>query len=292
MEERLLTVYFRKLLDALRIRNGPSAGPRNGPQSEYMRQPFSVLSDGLKIKGEVFFPSARPSRMYPCLIICHGIPGAASARPAGDPGYEALAQEFASLGMAAVVFNFRGCGNSGGDFDMMGWARDLEAVLDRILNTPHVDPTRVMILGFSGGGAAAIKVAAETNRIYALAIAGTPADFHIFDKAPDEIVMDFMERGIIRDPSFPADVERWIQGFVEIEPQRWARHFKGRYLLIVHGDQDELIPLEHARRIHAAAPAGSARLLVIEGGLHRLRLDRQCIDAVKGWVIETLGWRA
>jgi pimeloyl-ACP methyl ester carboxylesterase len=224
-------------------------------------------------------------------VICHGIPGSGAQRPRDDPGYEALAQDITSLGVAAVTFNFRGCGDSDGDFDMLGWTRDLEVVLDHVLNTPHIDPSRLMVLGFSGGGAASIYVAAQTDHVYGLAVVGTPAHFRIFEKDPREIVEDFQERGIIRNPNFPPDVSRWIKAFEEIEPRRWIAQFKGKHLLIVHGDADELIPLKHARVLFDAAPKGITELSVVPGGEHRLRLNARCLDVLREWLLKTLGWR-
>jgi alpha-beta hydrolase superfamily lysophospholipase len=261
-------------------------------EADRIVQQFSVAIDGLKIRGRIFFPAARPDRLYPTLVICHGVPaGPAVARPPEDPGYEGLAQEFASVGVAAVIFNFRGCGDSDGNFDLTGWTRDLEAVLDTVANTPHIDPTRVMVLGFSGGGAAAVKVASESQAIYGLAAVGTPSDFSFLIHDPQLVVADFRNRGIIRDPGFPADVQHWAAGFLEIEPRRWIQHFKGKYLLIVHGDQDELIPVEQARELMEHAPAGVGKLAIIPGGVHKLRLDPRCIEIVKEWVLEILGQR-
>jgi pimeloyl-ACP methyl ester carboxylesterase len=224
--------------------------------------------------------------------MCHGIPGAGQARPADDPGYDGLAADFTALGVAVAFFNFRGCGESEGNFEMLGWARDLESVLDKVLNTPYIDPTRVLVLGFSGGGAAAIRVAAENRRIYSLAVVGTPAHFGIFEKDQDEVISDFRDRGIIRDSDFPPDEGRWMHSFEEIEPRRWAAHFKGTHLLVVHGDADELVPVEHAHEIFRAAPAGIAEESIISGGVHRLRLDPRCIQALQDWVLRTLGWKS
>jgi len=292
VELNLITTWFRKLVDALRLEPASSGRPRVDAEADRMVQQLSVLSDGLKIRGQIFFPAARPDRLYPTLVICHGIPaGPSAAHPVGDPGYEGLAQEFTSLGLAAVIFNFRGCGDSDGNFDMIGWARDLEAVLDTVANTPHIDPTRVIVLGFSGGGAAAIRVAAESTIIYGLAVVGTPSDFSFFDKDAQLAVDDFRERGIIRDPEFPPDAERWATGFLDIEPRRRIAHFKGKYLLIVHGDQDELVPVEQAHELMQHAPAGVGRLTIIPGGVHKLRLDDRCIGIIKEWVLEILGMR-
>lgn len=280
-------------MDALRIEPASSARPHVDAETDRMVVAFSAAVDGLRIRGRLFFPAARPDRLYPVLVICHGVPGGpAASRPPEDPGYEGLAQEIASLGVAAAIFNFRGCGDSDGNFELIGWTRDLDAVLDVVANTPHIDPTRVLVLGFSGGGAAAIKVASENPAIYGLAVVGTPSDFGFLVRDPQQVVEDFRGRGIIRDPDFPADSQRWAAGFLDIEPRRWIAHFKGKNLLIVHGDQDELIPVEQAHELMQHAPAGVGKLVIIPGGVHKLRLDPRCIAVIKEWVLETLGLRA
>jgi uncharacterized protein len=291
MEFNLIKIWFGKMLDALRLGTARSVSDTIDHPQDRRRESFSVVSGSLRIRGWMLFPVARPSRQYPVLVICHGIPGSGDPRPANDPGYEGLAQTFSSLGVVSVVFNFRGCGDSDGDFDMAGWPKDLDAVLDKVSNTPHVDPTRVLVLGFSGGAAAAIRVAGENAAVFGLASVSSPAHFEIFEKEPLEIVEDFRKRGLIKDPNFPPDLDRWIDGFREIEPQRWIAQFKGKHLLILHGDADELIPVEHARELFARAPGGIAELSIIPGGVHRLRLDPRCIEIVEKWICKTLGWK-
>jgi pimeloyl-ACP methyl ester carboxylesterase len=292
MEGNLLHSIWRKLIEALRFRGTPQERAKIDESGHRDVESFSVITDGLTIRGRIFFPAEQPAMLYPAIIICHGIPGSGTARPPSDPGYEKLAEDFASLGMAAVIFNFRGCGDSGGNFDMAGWVRDLEAVVDKILNTPHIDPTRVMLLGFSGGGAAAIRVAADNPAIYSLAVVGTPSNFGIFQRNPLEIVDDFRHRGIIRDEGFPPDLDRWIKGFENIEPRRWVAQFRGKRLLVAHGDADEVAPVEHGREIHSHAPAGVSTLAIIPDGAHRLRLDARCVALLKDWFLQSLGWKS
>lgn len=278
-------------MEALRIKPTIPESIRSGDGEKCTKQPFIVEVEGIKIRGTFFFPSSHPARQYPTLIICHGIPGSGEARPQNDPGYENLAEQFLSCGFAAVFFNFRGCGESEGDFDIMGWTHDLEAVIDKTLNTPYVDPTRLMVLGFSGGGAAAIYVGANTSSIFSLAVAGTPANFGIFEKDPHEIIDDLRQRGLFRNPGFPTDVNQWMKGFEEIQPSRWVAHFKGKHLLVVHGDADELVPMSQARELIDHAPAGISQLTIIPGGVHRLRLDHRCIEILEKWFLETIGWK-
>ncbi len=291
MELNLISQYFRKLMDALRITGGASRHPKADTKDERLVQQFSALSDGLTIRGKMVFPVAEPARLYPVLVICHGIPAAQNGPPTDDPGYDGMAQDFASLGIVSVIFNFRGCGESDGNFDMTGWSRDLDQVLDKVLNTSYIDPTRVMLLGFSGGGAAAIHSAADNKRIFALASVATPAHFGVFDSTPEDVVKDFRQRGIIRDADFPPDVEKWWSGFGEIEPAKWIAYFEGKHLLIVHGEADELIPQQHAREIYDNAPAGITKLEIIPGGEHKLRTNAQCMSLLRDWFLEVLSWK-
>jgi len=290
METKLFKTLFAKLVEALRFDERPTQRGAIDAAASRREEPFQVTSDGIAIRGRIYFPAEKPARLYPTVLICHGIPGSGTPRPADDPGYEGLAKQFNAEGIAAVIFNFRGCGDSGGNFDMMGWSRDLDAVLGRILNTPYVDPDRLVLLGFSGGGAAAIHVAADNPDIYGLAVVGTPAHFGIFEADRERVVADFRKRGIIRDPDFPPDMDRWLEGFEEIEPRKWIAYYKGKHLLIVHGDADELIPVEQARELYERAPAGITQLSVIPGGVHRLRLDPRCTEIIKNWMLEILGW--
>lgn len=290
MESNLLSRLWAQLVEALRFQK-PTTRPHPAPVDEREQDAFTVYSNGVPIKGRVFFPAQHPDRLYPVLIICHGIPGSGDRRPANDPGYESLAQDYASEGLAAVFFNFRGCGDSGGDFSMNGWVNDLEMVIDKVLNTPHIDPSRLLILGFSGGGAAALRVAADNAKIFAMAVVGTPADFEIFDDEPSKIVKDFRERGIIRHADFPRSIAEWMHEFREVEPKKWISQFQGRHLLIVQGDEDDVVPVGHAQILYDNAPAGVAELSIIPGGEHRLRLNPTSSLLVKDWFLKTLSWK-
>ena len=125
METNLIKLIFGRLIEALKRKRTSQPSPLPDPPAERQRLPFQVHVDGITIRGQVFFPSARPAMLYPAVIICHGIPGSGTARPPNDPAVRGARGDVTSLGIAAVIFNFRGCGDSGGNFNMMGWTRDL-----------------------------------------------------------------------------------------------------------------------------------------------------------------------
>ena len=49
-------------------------------------------------------------------------------------------EELGREGWCSVVFNFRGCGLSGGDIDMRGWHDDLATVAGKVHDLPGIDP--------------------------------------------------------------------------------------------------------------------------------------------------------
>jgi fermentation-respiration switch protein FrsA (DUF1100 family) len=53
--------------------------------------------------------------------------------------------------------------------------------------------------------------------------------------------------------------------------------------IIIHGDQDDVVPVEHAYRLYEKAldPKG---LIVIKSGGHRLRLNKAAMNAAREWL--------
>jgi alpha/beta superfamily hydrolase len=236
----------------------------------------SWLSDGLKIAGELFRPStAKPP--FPSLILCHGIP--AGVKNPDDPGYPLLAERIRREGFLVLIFNFRGAGESEGNFDLLGWARDLEGALDFLGSRTEADAHRIYLMGFSGGGAVAICVAARRPEVAGLVSCASPAEFR--DVATAEGLKGFWNRaresGIIRDPDFPSSFDDWQQGFLTLAPVAWVEHIPPRPLLILHGTRDDVVDVHHALKIYEKAK-GKGELHLIEGAGHRLRVEKEAMD--------------
>ena len=153
---------------------------------------FSLPLDGLQIKGEVYLPFGRKEKTSPVICLCHGIPSHKSA-PGNDGGYPALAEMFAEEGFLVSIFNFRGCGISDGNFDILGWTRDLKTVIDNLYLHPCADNKRFSLMGFSGGAVVSIYVASADPRISCLVSCSSPSDFEtLFDfQGPQAIINQF-----------------------------------------------------------------------------------------------------
>ena len=244
---------------------------------------FHIDLEKHRIKGKIFYPPAMPKEALGLVILCHGIPGGGKKDP-NDQGYPHLAASLSREGYVAVPFNFRGAGESGGDFDIIGWAEDLKKVIDYALTIIGRLPQTV-IFGFSAGAAVAVHAAAHDTRIDALLLCGCPADFETIqsEAGTGQFLRHAREIGIISTPGFPSDRSLWLKGFDTICPERWIGDIEAMRKLILHGDNDEVVPVEHAYRLFRKAQEPK-ELLIIENGGHRLRLDEQAMRLAVNWL--------
>jgi len=236
-----------------------------------------LISDGLDLAGEVYVP--RANKAHPALCICHGIP--ATPYDPGDKGYAVLAERFCRAGFVTLIFNFRGAGKSQGNLDLLDWSRDLEVAVDFLYNLEETDKTELCLLGFSGGAAVSVYATAHDQRISSLTACACPADFNsLADKErASSAIQHFRDIGVIRDDGFPASMETWLNNFETVSPIHWVDKVSPRPLLLVHGDADEVVPLEHAYRLYQKAREPK-ELLVIPGARHRLRLEEKAMAAI------------
>lgn len=240
-----------------------------------------LRSDGLELVGEVYMPIG--NRPMPALCICHGIP--AGPPDPQDRGYAELAQKFCAAGFVTLIFNFRGTGISDGNIDILGWSRDLQTALDFLHGLEEVDKSRVCLLGFSGGAAVSVYVAAHDTRVCSVAACACPADFSLLAGKETALssIQHFREIGAIRDKDFPPSTKEWLRGFETISPIQCIDRVSPRPLLVIHGDADEVVPIEHAHKLYQKAKEPK-ELKIIPGGEHKLRLDEKAMAATLDWL--------
>ena len=242
-----------------------------------------IESDGLRLWAHTARPPRRgnDAATRKGLVLCHGFPTGPRWAESSGRTYPEFADRLAhDAGWAVLAFNYRGTGESQGDFSLGGWARDLKAAIDHLYNQPGVDG--VWLAGFRTGGALAICVAAEDERVRGVATFGAPADFDSWSQEPRRFLATARERGVVRSPDFPEDLAAWTQ---EIKATRALDCVDGvppRPLMIVHGSIDDVVPLSDARVLADSAPGSELR--VITGAGHRLRHDPRAVAVLLGWL--------
>lgn len=238
-----------------------------------------IASGSERLAAHVSEPPVTDGRP-PVVIVCHGYPSGALPAETTGRSYPALADRIANEGWRAVTFNFRGCGESTGDFSLDGWLDDLLAVIDQ--RERFGIHSGVWLVGFGTSGGLCIAAAARRPEVAGLAVAGSPADYSDWATHPRRLLQHAREIGAIGDPSFPADLDAWTRPFREIRPVDDAAAVAPRPLLVLHGSDDESVPSFDARVVSDAH--ADAELRIISGAAHDLRHDPRSIAILLGWL--------
>lgn len=253
--------------------------------SNLLTQEFSLPVDHLQIRGEMMWPKIRDR--FPAIVICHGIPQRKQAPSTRNEGYREVARFFARHDYFSIIFNFRGTGFSEGSFDLWGWRRDLDKILDFVSEQENVDSQRMSVLGFSGGAATACICIAERPEAVKVILAASPADFDfLFDRQPAaELLDEALSIGIMREQDLPEDSLKWSQRQKRFRPVDYIHKISPRPLLLIHGQQDDLVLPQHAHRLYGAAREPK-ELIMLPEAPHQLRTEPYVLDMCLCWLTE------
>lgn len=162
-------------------------------------------------------------------------------------------------GFNVFLLDYRGYGASGGVATLPGVQDDMDAALRHLLARNDVDPDRVVVLGQSLGGAIAIYNVAHSpyrRHIRALAVESAFASYR--EIAREKLAafwltwpLQYPLSWTVSDAYSPADA------VADISPIP---------LLIIHGDQDPIVPLKHGQRLYELAREPKQLWLVPRGG--------------------------
>jgi alpha/beta superfamily hydrolase len=244
---------------------------------------FYLQLEGINLKGQVYYPETG-QQPFPTLCICHGLPRGGAAT-SNDRGYPALAERFSRAGFLTLIFNFRGAGESEGNFDIMGWTRDLTAVLDYVYNISAADKSRIATMGFSAGAAVCIYVASRDPRVASVISCGCPTVSRLGNSRDLALqyIAEFRKVGIIKDDGFPPSLEEWMGNFNYIYSLNWVEKLSPKPLLIMHGTQDDVVPVDSSMALyeHAGKPKD---IFIIQGAGHQLRLVNEAMENALNWL--------
>ena len=216
-------------------------------------------------------PPETPEKNLPLVVLPHGGPESHD-----DPGFDWMAQFFASRGYAVLQPQFRGSsgfGHEHADAGRRQWGlRMQDDVTDgvrAIIEAGIADPKRVCIVGWSYGGYAALAGAAFTPELYACAasIAGVsdlPAMITYTERmSGDESNSLAYWREHIGSALDPKVAAR--------SPSRSAATIRAPILLL-HGTDDTTVPIVQSQTMARALNAASRKYSLVElpGDDHQL----------------------
>ena len=239
--------------------------------------------DGVRLACHLAQPLASAAtRLRPALVLLHGFPaGPLGARATGQT-YPQLADRIAAdVGWIVFTFNFRGTGESGGDFSIGGWLTDVRAAVAHVRERDDV--SGVWLAGASTGGSLALCVAGSDPGIKGVATMAAPSDFDSWAADSRAFLEHCRTVGIVRTAGFPPDLGAWTREMRECRPLAAIAGIPPRPLMIIQGDEDDTVSTWDARAL-VDASGGRAELRIISGAGHRLRHDPRAIAILLGWL--------
>jgi esterase/lipase len=141
------------------------------------------------------------------------------------------------------------------------------------------------LLGFSGGAAVSVYVASQDSRVSCVATCACLAEFTFITEVenPQSIIDHFRRIGTIRDKDFPRSTEEWLNGFRLVSPVKYVAGIAPRPLLLVHGNQDDMVPVTDAYKLYEKA-SEPKQIIIVDGAGHRLRQDERAMAIVIDWL--------
>lgn len=228
-------------------------------------------------------PTGQPQ---PVVVFVHGFKG---FKDWGHFGL--LARFFAAKGFVFVKLNLSHngvvVGGSGDLEDLEAFGQnnfsleldDLGQLLDA-LHTPGATPLppaaldlrRLCLVGHSRGGALVLLKAAEDPRVAAVATWAAVADLH--PRWPAEVLAEWQRTGVHHVPNLRTGqqlplyyqiAENFYQHRARLDLPALLPGLR-QPVLLIHGDQDETVPLAAVRQLQAGQPA--AEVVVVPGAGH------------------------
>ena len=226
----------------------------------------------------VSFDGHHQSDRQTVLVIC---PGFFQSKETAT--FQQLARVLAD-GQDVLCMDFRGHGSSSGLFTFS--ARE-DAELEAVLAWAKARYPRVLVMGFSLGGAIAINtVSRQRQGIGGLIAVSAPAAFEDIEFkfwTPQAIRTGLrgLGRGAGCRPGNPFLKKR--------RPVEQVARLEGIPLLFIHGTRDAIVGIRHSRRLFTAAKEPK-QLELIEGGSHAealFRDDPRGFEAlVSAWLVK------
>ena len=227
---------------------------------------FYISDDGIKLHAKLDMPEniAEDGRC-PLALVIHGLTGNME-----ETHIRAAAKTFNDLGIASLRVEMYGHGKSDGKFEehtLLKWLNNVMAVMKYVKTLDFV--TDLYVCGHSQGGLTALFTAGMYPEVFKAAVLLSPASMVPGLAREGKLFRVGFDACSIPDSLYVSDTEKVNSEYVRaaqlLDIDGAVERFKN-LVLIVHGDEDEAIPVEYSVKL--ADEYNDAELVIIHGDDH------------------------
>jgi len=229
--------------------------------------PVSFESDGIELAGRLFRPAGPPTG---ALLVCHG----AGSR---KENHEIMGEQAAAAGLAALTFDWRGHGASGGELDPEGWHDAVAA--GRSLLDASAAPW-LAARGASMGGCFLLLAARAHPSLFRSLALLCPADGASLLAGLDRLTPaggpgtdGYAGRFAV------AALRPYLRGLDLVTAARGLPR-----VLLAHARDDDQVPFSHSERLAAVLAPPTEFIALDEGGHHGPGRSPLVARATLDWV--------
>jgi len=234
-----------------------------------------INSDRYRLLGRLFL--AQGDDPKPTALILHGIPGI-------EQNYD-IALMLRESGWNSVIFHYRGCWGSEGNYVLKTIPTDVRAAVDFLSNGtyPQIDSERLIVIGHSLGGWATVLGAVDDTRlraVVAISAVTEPREPPYFDVVYAEENFSPWLNGIT-----PEEFDRqWKELDAEYSAVEQVARISPRPLLILHAEHDDDVPLSQSQALYECAKE-PRQLVIHPEANHSFTWHREWLrDQILKWI--------
>lgn len=259
------------------------------------RHPITFKVGHQNLFGMVHLPLAATQKI-PAVLICHGLGGDKNGR---YRAYVILARMLAEHGIACLRFDYRGCGDSEGEFNQVtlhSQVEDSVAATHFLQQYPQIDSTRLGIFGRSFGGLVAVHTAAKTKAFNSIGLWSA-----VYNGEPWREIWEQAQMGTLPQEHYNAamtvnghtvDVQLWQELF-QSDINGSLGELKTIPMLHIHGERDSRVSFTQAdeyrkARETAQAPNHFIRLKESDHDFSNVWEREEAFESTVDWFRQTL----
>ena len=187
----------------------------------------------------------------PAVLFCHGLAGQKIGK---HRMYVLLAESLSKMGIASLRFDFRGSGDSEGDFGDMsleGEVNDAEKAFEFLAQQPEIDSARIGVFGRSFGGAIAVIAAHRFGKVKSMTLWAPVYNAYQWEEHWEMLEthqIDEERRHELLRINGQLPSLSFYKELFSMTTDKELKALEKVPLLLIHGEKDPLVSIQHSEK--------------------------------------------